>query len=128
LNSILIDTNFYADIMLGKDHAVKVIHQTEEIIMCPIVLGELLHGFKNGRQERKNLDQLNDFFQLSSVHMTPLTEKTSEFFALIAFQLKKAGTPIPTNDLWIAACAMEHGSAVATSDNHFQKISGLLII
>lgn len=126
MNTVLIDTNFYADIMLGKESAKKILQNYEEILVCPIVIGELLYGFKNGHREKENVEQLWDFFRLSSVRVVPITEKTSEFFALIIQQLRKAGTPIPTQDIWIAACAMEHASVVATHDAHFKKIQNLL--
>ena len=127
MNSILIDTNFYVDIMRGAPHAQKLTCRMEKIVLCPIVLGELLFGFKNGHYEHQNIERLHAFLNLPSVQVVPLTTKTSEFYALLNHQLKVAGTPIPTNDIWIAACAMEHGLALATSDQHFQKIHNLLL-
>ena len=127
MNTLLIDTNFYADIMLGRESVKKILERCKEILLCPIVIGELLHGFKNGHREKENIEQLWDFVELSSVRIVPITEKTSAFFALITHQLKMAGTPIPTQDIWIAACAMEHASVVATHDSHFKKIQNLLI-
>lgn len=127
MNSTLIDTNFYIGIVQGDSHAKNVMRNAKEVLICPIVIGELLYGFKNGRREEMNIEQLDKFFGLPSVQSVPLTEKTAEFFALVIHELKKAGTPVPTNDIWIAACAMEHGCAVATFDNHFKKISGLLL-
>ncbi|VAX37988.1 hypothetical protein MNBD_UNCLBAC01-353 [hydrothermal vent metagenome] len=128
MKQILIDTNFYTEIMRGSLDVKKTMRQSEKIFMCPIVIGELLYGFKNGNKEKKNIEQLNQFLSLSSVETLLITPNTSEFFALIIQQLKKAGTPIPTNDLWIAASAMEHGLAVATMDRHFKKIVNLMLV
>ena len=126
INSILIDTNFYADIMLGRESAQKILESYQKLFICPIVIAELLYGFKNGNKEKENIKQLRDFLELSSVETLALTETTAEFFALIIHQLRKSGTPIPTHDIWIAACAMEHGTTVATNDIHFKKIPNLL--
>jgi tRNA(fMet)-specific endonuclease VapC len=51
---------------------------------------------------------------------------TADRYSRIAAQLKQKGTPIPTNDIWIAAQTMEHGAELITSDQHFEKISGLV--
>ncbi len=126
--TILLDTNFYGDIMRGKDLAKEVIQQAQKVLLSPIVIGELLAGFKNGQREKENTRQLRMFLELNDVEVTPLTQTTAEFFALIIHQLRKAGTPLPTNDIWIAASAMEHGAAVATNDMHFNKISNLMIV
>ena len=56
-----------------------------------------------------------------------ITDETAEFYAAIVDGLRARGTPIPTNDIWIAACAMEHGARVATSDSHFGQVNGLLV-
>ncbi len=128
MNSVLIDTNFYVAMMRGEAFARDIVHQSENIILCPIVLGELLFGFKNGDHERRNLEQLRNLLNRPSIKTIEITIKTSEFFALITSQLKKSGTPIPTNDIWIASCAMEHGLTLATRDAHFKKITNLLLV
>ena len=89
--------------------------------MCPIVIGELLFGFKNGQRETANHEQLTRFLQIPSVECPSVTKRTAEFFAMIMMQLRKAGTPIPTHDIWIAASAMEHGARLVTRDQHFKK-------
>ena len=127
MNIILIDTNFYADIMFGKKEAMDIIHHSEKILISPIVLGELLYGFKNGTHEKDNIHQLEMFLQASSVQEIFLTKKTAQYFAAISAQLKKQGTPIPTNDIWIAACAMEHAAALVTRDQHFDNIHNLIL-
>ena len=127
MKDIFIDTNFYVALALGKSEAKEIIHRTERVLICPVVTGELLFGFKNGSKESENLRLLDEFLQSPSVEFVPLTYKTSEFFALITHQLKKAGTPLPTNDIWIAASAMEHATALATYDCHFQSIPNLLL-
>lgn len=128
MTSLMIDTNFYGEIMMGTERAKKNIEQTEKVLICPIVLGELLVGFKYGNRKETNTDKLHLFLQLPTVTVTNITRQSAEFYALIVIQLKKAGTPIPTNDIWIAACCLEHGATLATDDNHFQKISNLPVV
>lgn len=124
--TILLDTNFYGDIMRGKDFAKEIVQQSQKILISPIVIGELLSGFKNGQREKENIHQFHMFGELNDVEVVPLTKTTAEFFALITHQLRKSGTPLPTNDIWIAASAMEHAAMVATNDSHFKKIANLL--
>jgi predicted nucleic acid-binding protein len=57
----------------------------------------------------------------------PIDEETSDRYAVIRNSLRKAGTPIPTNDIWIAATAMQYGLTVATTDPHFQKVTQILV-
>ena len=90
-----------------------------------MALGELLCGFRGGRRERENRERLREFLSSPRVVVTPITPETSEFYANILTALRREGTPIPTNDIWIAACALEHGAHLATSDTHFEKVPGL---
>ena len=128
MKSLLIDTNFYAAIMLGNELAQEAFQRFDKILISPIMLGELFSGFKNGNREKENIYQFEKFLQLPSVDEVSLTKKTAEFYAVIYAQLKKAGTPLPTNDMWIAASAMEHGAALATHDQHFEKIHNLILV
>ena len=117
MKTILIDTNFYADIMLGGDHATTLVRRAQNILLCPIVIGELLYGFKHGKLEQQNLEQFEQFMALPSVQTVDITSETAQFFALIMSDLKKRGAPLPTNDVWIAACALENAAAVAFQKN-----------
>ena len=92
------------------------------------MIGELLAGFKRGTQEKKNKQQLNEFLSKERVLELSISSETSEFYAFILNQLKEQGTPIPTNDIRIAASAMENGAPLATGDEHFSKIKGLITI
>jgi len=127
MKTILIDTNFYADIMLGQTQTADILRRAANILLCPIVAGELLYGFKNGGKEKQNLEQFERFVNLPSVRTVDITTETAQFFALVMSELKTAGTPLPTNDVWIAACAMEHAAAIATRNEHFKKIPNLLL-
>jgi tRNA(fMet)-specific endonuclease VapC len=128
MKKILIDTNIYSDAMRGKKYAVDILRRNVEILFSPVVIGELLAGFKRGKQEEKNKRQLNEFLTRERVVELSISSQTSEFYAFILEQLKEQGTPIPTNDIWIAASAMENGAAVVTQDGHFSKIKGIILI
>ena len=72
------------------------------------------------------MDDLDRFLAHEAVELVHIGEITSDRYSRIAAQLKRQGTPIPTNDIWIAAQTMEHGSELITSDHHFEKINGLV--
>ena len=114
--------------MRGKKYAVDIFRRNVLLLFSPVVVGELLAGFKRGKQEEKNKRQLEEFLSKERVLELSISSETSEFYAFILDQLKENGTPIPTNDIWIAASAMENGAAVATRDDHFSKIEGLILI
>jgi tRNA(fMet)-specific endonuclease VapC len=89
------------------------------------VLGELLGGFAAGMREPKNRAELARFLESPRVEVLPITAETADSYALVYTGLRRKGQPIPTNDLWIAASALEHGAALLTRDAHFTKIDGL---
>lgn len=128
MKKILIDTNVYSDAMRGEQYAVDIIRRNQFILFSPVVIGELLAGFKKGKHEEKNKIQLRKFCSMERIIQLSISSDTSVFYAFILDQLKRQGTPIPTNDIWIAASALENGAAMATRDGHFKKIEGLMII
>ena len=125
MNQLLIDTNVYVAFKRDDPKVVNLLRQAATIAINSVVLGELLAGFRGGRRETANRRDLDLFLDSPRVNMLPLDEGTANFFALVFNQLKNQGTPIPTNDIWIGASAMQHGLALASLDNHFSKISGL---
>jgi len=89
--------------------------------------GELRYGFRLGTREHENLALLRKFLGGAKSRILDGTETTSEYFGMLKAQLKKNGTPIPLNDVWIAAQALETGSVLVTFDPHFQAVPGLRI-
>ncbi len=126
MNRVLIDTNIYSEALRGNDHVIPKLQSCEIIAISPIVIGELLSGFKGGNKYQKNLDELNKFLDSPRVRIIPVTFTTADFYSEIFTKLKKAATPIPTNDIWIAACALENGLKIFTLDKHYQAIEGLV--
>ena len=125
MRAILLDTNAYTAFMLGAAEVVNVVAHAESLLLNTIVLGELLGGFAAGTREAKNRAELARFLNSPRVDVLPVTAHTADSYALIYVGLRRKGQPIPTNDLWIAASALEHGAGLLTRDAHFAHIDGL---
>jgi tRNA(fMet)-specific endonuclease VapC len=96
-------------------------------VVSPTVLGELKAGFLRGRHRQKNEEELTAFLDSPRVEIVSVDEGTADRYAAIVDSLRSAGTPIPTNDIWIAACAMQHGLRLVTMDRHFRSVSQILL-
>ena len=123
---IMLDTSAYVGFKRNAVEAVEIIVKAELIVFSPVVLGELMFGFRNGTRFKENMDDLDRFLKHEAVDLVPIGKITSDRYSRIAVNLRKQGTPIPTNDIWIAAQAMEQGAELITSDHHFDKINGLV--
>ena len=123
---IMLDTTAYVGFKRNNVESVEFILQAERILFSPVVLGELTFGFRNGARFKENMADLNNFLEHESVNLVEIGEITSDRYSRIATQLKRRGTPVPSNDIWIAAQTMEHGAELITSDLHFARISGLV--
>jgi len=127
MKRIIIDTNFYVAFKKRNENAIITLRKAEYIAVNTVILGELLAGFRCGSKEQQNRDELDLFFDSPRVDFLSIDDGTAEFYAQIFVELKERGRPIPTNDLWLAASALQHGLALATYDEHFKNISGLLL-
>lgn len=128
MRPVLFDTNAYAAFKKGHPEMLEIIQQVEVIGISPIVLGELISGFDAGSRSQKNREELKKFLHSSRVQIYPLTSDTAHFYSQVYVSLKAKGRPIPTNDMWIAAQALEQGCMVCTYDQHFAAIDGLLTL
>lgn len=122
---ILLDTNAYTSLMRGDGQVLSFLNQAEVVYMSVFVIGELKAGFKGGNKWVENEDILMTFLGKSTVKTLVATLETSEVFAEVIHQLKQQGSPIPINDVWIAAHAIETGSKLFTYDKHFKQVPGL---
>ena len=123
---IMLDTSAYVGFKRNVVEAVEIIVKAELIVFSPVVLGELMFGFRNSTRFKKNMDDLDRFLDHDAVDLLPIGKITSDRYSRIAAKLRQQGSPIPTNDIWIAAQAMEQGAELITSDRHFEKIAGLV--
>jgi predicted nucleic acid-binding protein len=128
MRRILVDTNVYSGALAGNPEVVEVLQRASHIGICSISIGELLFGFRGGRREKQNRKELRTFLDSPRVSIYPVDVETAEHYSSCLNQLRERGTPIPTNDIWIAAVALRNGLALYTLDKHFKKIQGLLLV
>jgi tRNA(fMet)-specific endonuclease VapC len=126
MRPILFDTNAYASFKRNEPTIIEIIQQAELICISPIVIGELIAGFEWGSKAKQNKIELQKFLESSRIIVYPITLDTSYFFSHVYCTLKIKGKPIPTNDMWIASQALEHGCVICTFDKHFSFIEGLI--
>jgi tRNA(fMet)-specific endonuclease VapC len=126
MRPVLFDTNAYVAFKTNNTEIIEIVQQAERIVISPIVIGELLAVFEGGNKTHQYRRELMKFLDASRIKVLPITLDTSHYFSQIYDNLKRKGKPIPTNDLWIAAQALEHGCVVCTHDKHFKFIDGLI--
>jgi tRNA(fMet)-specific endonuclease VapC len=122
---ILLDTNAYSALLRGHDEVADRVRRAEGVVLSTVVAGELLLGFRLGGRLKKNMAELDAFLENPYVSLVPVTLTTADRFARIAAALRVKGRPIPTNDIWVAAHAMETGAELLSFDAHFGAIDGL---
>lgn len=127
MRRVILDTNFYTAFKRNEPGAVALLKQAEYIGINSVILGELLAGFRCGSKERQNRKELDQFLDSPRVFTLAIDDETPEFYAQVFSELRQKGRPIPSNDLWLAASALQHGLALASYDEHFSNISGLLL-
>lgn len=122
---VLLDTNAYAALFRGHEGVATRVRRAEQVLVSTIVAGELLFGFRNGSRFEKNREELEDFLASPYVSLLPVTLVTADRFGRIAAALRRKGRPLPTNDIWIAAHAMESGADLLSFDQHFDAVEGI---
>lgn len=120
--NLAIDTNAYADFCRGKDYAVKAMRRAEEVYLPFIVLAELRAGFRAGKNTAQNEKNLVLFLNSRRTRILFADEDTTHHYASLFYQLKKQGTPIPINDIWIAALIHQHHLTLLSRDAHFDYL------
>ena len=125
MNTLILDTNANNRYAAGELAVLDAIRQADIVYMSIFVLGELFYGFKRGTKERENRLLLRKFLGGAKTRILEGTEATSEHFGSLKAHLKRVGNPIPLNDIWIAAHALETGSMLVTFDSHFEHVPGL---
>ncbi|MCX6596381.1 MAG: type II toxin-antitoxin system VapC family toxin [Acidobacteria bacterium] len=121
---ILLDTNRLTDLLRGDPALVRLVEQADEVWLPYVVLAEIKAGFLGGTRLSENIALLAALLA-TGVTVLYADEQTVEAYARLFVQLKSAGTPIPDNDLWIGALALQHGLVLVTRDAHFKKIPQL---
>ena len=127
MSDILLDTSAYSAFLRAHSGVQSVVRRAPRIALTPIVLGELRSGFLKGNRLARNRAELERFLASPRVDVLDIDEGTSERYAVILDSLRTAGTPIPTNDIWIAASAFQYGLTLVTTDRHFRKVCQILV-
>lgn len=131
MRPIALDTNTYIGLSgfkRGDPTCVEVIRQSKRLLISTTVLAELLVGFACGDREARNREELRRFLAVVSVQVIPLGLETADSYALLYRNLRRQETPIPSNDLWIAASCLEHGALLFSFDAHFERVPGLRLV
>ena len=122
---VALDTNAYSDGARGAERVVEVLTTADQIYLPFVVLAELRAGFTAGSRGQKNEAALTRFLGSPRVQTLLPDEPTTHHYARLFGYLRKRGTPVPTNDLWIAALAVQHDLLLVTRDAHFAKLPQL---
>lgn len=125
-NKILLDTNVVIDLFKGEPSVLSVLEQREQIYIAAAVLGELYLGAYRSGNLQKKLQEIKSFLLACTVLF--IDEGTSENYAVIKAALLNKGKPIPENDIWIAATAMQYNLPIYTIDKHFSEIEGISLL
>jgi len=124
----LIDTCVLIDVIGRRARIPLKVEKGDIVFLSTIAIGEFKVGLDSTRRGRRDRDVLSDFLRLPNVVQITITTATTDLYAKVFRSLRAAGTPIPVNDIWLAAQALEHGAVVVSSDRHFQSVANLRIL
>lgn len=124
---VAIDSNAYSNAARGHQKLVEILKSADEILLPIIVIAELRAGFAHGTQSASNESKLVQFLASPRVSILHISEQTTHHYARLFAFLRTQGTPVPTNDLWIAALISQHDLPLVTDDAHFKKIPQVLL-
>ena len=119
---LALDTNAYVDLCKGVDETVRLVETADSVSLPFVVVAELRAGFAMGRKSSENERTLRRFLLVDGVGVLYPDEQTSHHYASAFRQLRHQGTPIPTNDLWIAALVLQHNLVLHSRDRHFDHL------
>jgi len=123
---VALDTNRLTDLFQGDTSLAERLERCEEVWIPLMVLGEIKAGFYGGKQQHRNELVLQKLLAKETVDVLCPGRETAEQYGRLFVQLKRAGTPVPDNDLWIAALVLEHQLVLVTRDRHFERIPQVL--
>ena len=123
---VAIDTNRYVDLCKGVEQTVTLLEEAEAIVLPFVVVAELRAGFLHGRRPAENERVLRRFLLKPGVRVLYADDQTTHHYASVFRQLRKQGTPIPTNDMWLAAVVLQHDLILHSRDAHFDHLPQVL--
>ncbi len=119
------DTSAYSRFRAGDTRVRDLIADAESVLVPTPVLGELHGAFEMGSRTRENRMALSDFLAEPFVAVIAVSDTVARLYGRVYAGLRRAGTPIPANDMWIAACTIDHGGCLLTFDHDFDHVDGL---
>lgn len=119
----LLDTNIIIALFKEDKQVLKKVQEAQEIYHPAVVIGELYYGAFNSTRKVENLGKVDEY--RNDVAILNSDEHTARFYGEVKAALKKRGTPIPENDIWISAIAIQYDLTLVTRDKHFGNIDGL---
>lgn len=122
MTGICVDTSAYSNFRRGEPRVIEQVDRARWIGVPSIVVGELHAGFRSGTRFDQNLSDLNEFLRHPVVQVLAVDEEVARLYGEIVYELRTAGRPVPTNDIWIAATAARFGATVLTFDSHYRAI------
>jgi tRNA(fMet)-specific endonuclease VapC len=125
---VALDANRYGDLARGDREVAALLETAERVFLPFVVLAELRAGFAAGSRGIENERLLQRFLAKRGVEPLLASDATTRHYAQLYRQLRHQGTPIPTNDLWIAALVVEHDLALCTRDGHFQNLPQIILV
>jgi len=122
---VVLDTSAYSHLRSGRKEVVDHIAGAEVVYLPTIVLGELEAAFRLGRRAADNRSKLEEFLDEDFVGVLPVTSDVARRYGALFAQLRVSGTPIPVNDIWIAAATIDAGAHLVTFDRDFERVATL---
>ncbi len=122
---LALDTNRYVDLCKGVGDTVELVEHADEVLLPFVVVGELRAGFAHGRRQAENERVLRRFLAKHGVDVVFADDQTTHHYAAVFRQLRKQGTPIPTNDMWLRALVLQHNLVLHARDRHFDHLPQL---
>lgn len=123
---VALDTNRYVDLCKGVAETVELLEAADAVILPFVVIGELRAGFAFGRRQVENERTLRRFLMTDGVTVLYADDQTTHHYAAVFRQLRAQGTPIPTNDIWLAALVLQYNLALHARDRHFDHLPQLM--
>ena len=118
-DTVILDSNAIIALLDGNKAVARMLENVQQVLVPAIVCGEIDAGAQGDtKRERATREAFTSFLEMEQVAVLPVIRKTGEFYARIFSFLKSVGTPIPTNDIWIAAGVLETGGLLITADRH----------
>jgi len=125
ISRLVLDTSAYSRLRHGHETVLAAVAAAESVLMPTTVLGELEAAFELGSRSKENRVVLGEFLGEPFVSVLPITRSIARHYGQVFARLRRAGTPIPVNDIWIAAATLDCGGRLLTFDQHFSRIQEL---